>query len=80
MELSQKAIAEIRAEIELALANPARTSGVDIAANPAICANKDLILGFLKTLVALIPGAIGKVVGQLIITAAEAWFSKQCPK
>jgi hypothetical protein len=80
MELSQKAVDQIKAEIEQALASSAQARGVDSAANSAICANKDLILGFLKTLVALIPGAIGKLVGQLIITAAEAWFSKQCPK
>ena len=80
MELSQQAVDQITAEIEEALAKSAKARGAEALTSPAICANKDLIMGFLNTLVALIPGAIGKLVGQLIIAAANAWFSKQCPK
>ena len=67
----RKFVAALRAESSWAMRG---------AASSATCANKDLIPGFLKTLVALIPGAMGKLVGQLIITATEAWFSKQSPK
>jgi len=79
MQLTQQAIDELKAEVTRAM--DAEPQGVFPGAIPTatICANKELILGFLQALVALIPGVFGKIAGQAVIAAAQAWFAKTCP-
>lgn len=40
-----------------------------------IVKNEQLIMSFLPTLAALLPGVLGKVLGQALIVAAKAWFN-----
>jgi len=78
MELTQKAIDQLKLDISQAIdaqAEELTPAGIPIA---TICANKSLIMGFLQTLVALLPGVLGKIAGQAVVAAAEAWFSKKC--
>lgn len=78
MELTKQAIDQLQLEIAQAIdAQPEALTpaGIPIA---TICANKDLIIGFLQVLVGLLPGVVGKIAGQVVLSAAEAWFAKKC--
>jgi hypothetical protein len=77
--LNQAAIDQIKNDVTQALSAKAVT-GIPFPDPNFICANKDLIMGFIKALVALIPGWIGKIVGEAIVAAAEAWFAKECKR
>lgn len=80
MELTPSAISQIKQDVAEAM------DGGVVGLTPAaisidlICKNKELILAFLQTVVALLPGVLGKVAGQVVIAAAETWFSKKCEK
>ena len=78
MELTKQAIDQLQHEVGQAI----DAQGADLVpqgiSSATICANKDLILGFLRTLTALLPGVVGKIAGQVVVAAAEAWFSKKC--
>jgi hypothetical protein len=76
-QLSQAAIEQIRIDVSQAL-DAKGITGIPFPDPRVICANKDLIMGFIKALVALIPGWIGKIVGEAIVAAAEAWFAREC--
>ena len=80
MELTPNAINQIKLDVSAAMESGA--VGLTPAAIPIdlICKNKELILAFLQTLVALLPGVLGKVAGQVVIAAAETWFSRKCVK
>lgn len=78
MELTQQAIDQLKLDVSQAIeaqAEDLTPAGIPIA---TICANKALIIGFLQTLVALLPGVLGKIAGQTVVAAAEAWFAKKC--
>ena len=78
MELTQQAIDQLKLDVSQAIDTQAEDltpAGIPIA---TICANKALIIGFLQTLVALLPGVLGKIAGQTVVAAAEAWFAKKC--
>lgn len=76
MDLTPEAIQQIEKEVNDSIANQGDLVPTDISA-ASLCANKDLILGFLETLVGLIPGVIGKLAGQGILVAAKAWFKNR---
>lgn len=76
MKLSDDAIAQIKTEVSKSMTAPGYMEPQDISAE-SIGKNKTIILGFLTTLVALLPGVIGKLAGQGIIVAAEAWFNNK---
>jgi len=78
MQLSREAVEEIKVEIGKAIDAQPRDftpAGISIA---DLCANKALIIGFLNTLVGLLPGIAGKIAGQVVVSAAEGWFAKKC--
>lgn len=79
MELTKQAIDQLQSEVAQAIdaqVEELTPAGIPIA---TICASKDLIMGFLQALVALLPGVVGKIAGQVVVSAAEAWFAKKCP-
>lgn len=73
MKLSSEVEAQIEKEVVATLEAQGDFLPVDISAQ-SLCENKELILGFLGTLVGLIPGVIGKLAGQGVLVAAKAWF------
>jgi hypothetical protein len=78
MELTKQAIDQLQLEVSQAIdvqSEALTPAGIPIA---TICANKDLIMGFLQALVALLPGVLGKIAGQAVVAAAETWFAKKC--
>ena len=76
MDLSADVVKQIQVEVSSSMAAAGYVEPLDVSAE-SIGKNKDLILGFLRTLVALIPGVFGKLAGQAIIVAAEAWFKNK---
>jgi hypothetical protein len=78
LDFSQQDIAEIQQQVSDAIDAEPTLKGA-AAVSPAVCDNKDLIIGFLNTLVGLLPGPMGKIAGKLVIVAAQAYFDKVCP-
>lgn len=74
MNLSDEAIKQIEKEVMIALDTQGDVQIQNISTE-SLCQNKELILGFLGTLVGLIPGVIGKLAGQGVLVAAKAWFT-----
>lgn len=74
MNLSDEAIKQIEKEVMIALDTQGDVQLQNISTE-SLCQNKELILGFLGTLVGLIPGVIGKLAGQGVLVAAKAWFT-----
>lgn len=75
MKLSNEAEAEIVKEMAKSMAeSDIEPLGVS---SESIGNNKEIILAFLTTLVALLPGVIGKLAGQGILVAAKAWFKNK---
>ncbi|MCY1455684.1 hypothetical protein D9M71_728360 [compost metagenome] len=77
MELSADTVAKIQAEVAQSMA---AAGDVEILGNisaDSIGQNKAQILAFLNILVGLLPGVIGKLAGQAIIVAANAWFNNK---
>ena len=74
MNLTPEAVSQIEAEVKLSIeeSGDITTKNVD-----GILANENLILEFLQTLVAFIPGIFGKIAGQAVLIAAKAWFSNK---
>ena len=77
MELTHEAVQQIQQEVKAAASRGVVPAGLT---PKDICDNKDLILGFLKMLAGVIPGAIGKIVAQIVVAAAQAWFDANCKK
>jgi hypothetical protein len=74
MNLTDDAIKQIEKEVMIALDAQGGVQVQNISTE-SLCENKELILGFLGTLVGLIPGVIGKLAGQGVLVAAKAWFT-----
>lgn len=73
MKLSDDIAKQIEQEVMATLEAEGDMMPADIS-TASLCQNKELILGFLGTLVGLIPGVIGKLAGQGVLVAAKAWF------
>lgn len=79
MELTQEAIEQIKAEVTREIDSQERMLAPAGISSATICENKELIMSFLQVLVGVLPGMLGKIVGGVVITAAQAWFSaKKC--
>jgi hypothetical protein len=76
MNLSDEAIAHIQTEVTKSMTAPGYVEPQNISAD-SIGNNKDLILGFLTTLIAVIPSVFGKLAAQGVKVAAEAWFKNK---
>lgn len=44
-----------------------------------ICEYKEVFLEILGIIVQLLPGAVGAVLGPIIVKYAERWFAAHCP-
>jgi hypothetical protein len=79
MNITEETLKQLQSEIEKAIDSEEKgvSPQFEIPIS-SICANKDLILSFLQILIGILPSAIGKIVGQVVLTAAQTWFSKKC--
>jgi hypothetical protein len=76
MNLPPEVVSQIEAEVKASINNQLAVGGIS---SEDLCKNKAAILGFLEMLVGLIPGIVGKLAGQAILVAANAWFkNKNC--
>ena len=76
MELTPEAIKQIEKEVNAAISSQGDILPKSISAD-SLCKNKELILGFLETIIGLIPSVFGKLAGQGILVAAKAWFKNK---
>ncbi|MHA6130465.1 hypothetical protein ACX3YD_30575 [Pseudomonas fluorescens group sp. PF-1] len=74
MNLTSEAVVQIENEVKAAL-DAQGDMATESISTQSLCQNKELILGFLETLIGLIPGVLGKLAGQGVLVAAKAWFT-----
>jgi hypothetical protein len=76
--LTDDALAEFDKELETSMSGDGAQAAIAGIDSDFLCNNKEAVLGFIKMLVDFIPGFAGKIVGKLVIRAAEKWFERHC--